>query len=332
MLQRMLFVSLTTLAFSACAQGGAGLPEGNTEDAHVRMDGSIPHDAGSSANTDASTDAGNVRNDSGPPGHDAGRISCGPGQHACGAGCVDDLPNEPAHGCRLGCGEPCAVPTGGVGTCTTSGTCDFTCEPPFSRVADTCTCVPRTCAEANATCGAPDDGCGRPLNCGSCGGNACVEGRCACDPDAEEPNDDGLTPPRLDELTDAPDSSGVYDDMNLHSAEDIDWVYFGISDSFDLGNPDITVTLDQIPAGSTYELSAFYRCSNNMSGTTCTGGTAINDPGPGCSTAVSSTGQLRLATRCGGVTTDSDGSLFVRVRSTTWSGLCNPYRLRVDVR
>jgi hypothetical protein len=137
----------------------------------------------------------------------------------------------------------------------------------------------------------------------------------------------------LGELSDTPDSSGVYGEMSLDSAEDIDWVYFGISDDFDFTNPDITVTLDQVPAGSTYELSAFYMCSNGSGGTTCTGGTPITDPGPGCkTTAGSAQGQLRLATLCGGLTSDASGSLFVRVRSTTWSGLCNPYRLRVEVR
>lgn len=40
------------------------------------------------------------------------------------------------------------------------------------------TCVPKTCAELNATCGAPDDGCGHSLGCGVCAsGFACSSTR-----------------------------------------------------------------------------------------------------------------------------------------------------------
>lgn len=330
MLQRLFFVSLAMISLSACAQGGASLLDetgtGGTPDASIRLDASSLTDAG------RLPDSGSSR-DSGAPMRDAGTISCGAGQHACGTGCVDDLANEPANGCRLGCGEPCTPPSGGVSSCAESGTCDFTCNPPFTRVGATCACTPRTCAEADVTCGAPDDGCGHPLDCGSCGGNECVEGRCACDPDGEEPNESGATPALLDALSDAPDSSGVYEELNLHSAEDVDWVYFEIDDDFDLKNPDITVTLDGVPAGSTYELSAFYSCTNESGGTTCLGGTPTSDPGPGCTaTASGAAGEVRLATRCGGLTDDASGSVFVRIRSTTWGGLCNPYRLRVDVR
>lgn len=48
------------------------------------------------------------------------------------------------------------------------------------------TCVPRTCADANASCGSLPDGCGTVLDCGSCAdGLACSAGACRpgpCEP------------------------------------------------------------------------------------------------------------------------------------------------------
>src|SRR6478736_9709301 len=82
------------------------------------------HDAGAS-DTGPMADTG-PRADTGPAMHDAS-VHCAAGQHACGAGCITDQANDPANGCRLGCGAACPTPTMGTASCTSAGTCDFTC-------------------------------------------------------------------------------------------------------------------------------------------------------------------------------------------------------------
>src|SRR5690606_29811798 len=102
-------------------------------------------------------DAGSL-DDGGAPPRDAGRRdsgggACPAGQHRCGAGCIDDLPNEPENGCRTGCGEPCPTPPAGEAACDESGACTFACPPPFHREGTECVCTARTCAELGFMCG-----------------------------------------------------------------------------------------------------------------------------------------------------------------------------------
>jgi hypothetical protein len=320
-MQRLTFLASLYVLFAACAEGGGGEAG---DGGPPRTDGSPPADAGQ-------VDAGRL--DGGR--RDAGSTSCPAGQHACGGGCVDDLPNDPANGCRLGCGEPCPTPSHGTASCTAGGTCDFTCTAPFRRVEDRCECAPRTCADVGAMCGAPDDGCGRALDCGTCpGGRACVEGRCACAPDGREPNDNHtiatMYPGALDDSRDPPDV--VYDDMTIHQATDVDWIRFEVVDGTDFGNPQITVTLDRVPSGATFELSAFYVCAAGRDATTCSSGIADAEVGSGCRTSGTGTMTITLATDCEHFSTDDSGALLVRVRATTWSASCDAYRLTVRVR
>lgn len=317
-----------SLAFSiwACADGGGG--------------GSF--DAGTGGSTDAARADTGPPVDGGPP-RDAGRrdsgtpTTCGAGQHSCGGGCIDDLPNEPANGCRMGCGEACPAPTSGAVTCSAAGACDFTCTPPFRRQGDDCVCAPVTCEDMGATCGAPDDGCGTPLDCGGCGGGACVDGHCACTPDPREPgNDSSSLAPNLGSFADADDPpDAVHTDMNIDEASDVDWVRFSIEDATDFpfgSNPSLTVTLSQVPAGSTYALTAFYVCNGSGDATSCAQGTSNNEIGRGCATSVvgGATGQVQLETECSG--TDESGTLYVRVRASVWGGSCEPHRLTLRVR
>lgn len=306
------------LVVTGCAEGGGG---GGPDGGGGPRDGSAPDDDGGGRG-----DAGARR--------DGGSVRCDAGQHACGGGCIDDLPNDPSNGCRLGCGEPCPAPASGTVSCSGAGACDFTCTPPFRREGDACVCVPRTCATMGAMCGAPDDGCGTPLDCGSCAGDGvCIDGRCACMPDAREPNDSNTVAPNLGSFDDAADPpDAVFADMNIDDASDVDWVRFSIADGFDFGNPNLLVTLEQVPSGATYSLSAFYVCASGGDSSTCALGMADNELGRGCTRSVTSgaAGQVQIETECSG--TDESGTLYVRVRATTWSGSCAPHRLTLRVR
>ncbi|MDQ3033589.1 MAG: hypothetical protein M3Y87_14310 [Myxococcota bacterium] len=312
MCRRPLLAALVVFAVAGCAEGGGGLlgdaAIGSSRDGATERDGAPPRDSGRPT-------------------------TCGEGQHACGGGCIDDLPNEPENGCRLGCGEPCDAPTSGTVSCSAAGTCDFTCTPPFRREGDDCVCAPRTCEEMGAMCGAPDDGCGMPLDCGSCDGGSCIDGRCACTPDAREPNDSNTVAPNLGSFSDSDDPpDAVFGDMSIDEMGDVDWVRFTITDGFDFGNPNLLVTLDQVPAGSTYALTAFFVCTSGGDSTSCAQGSSDNEIGRGCTASVSGgeTGQVQLETECSG--TDEGGSLFVRVRASTWGGACDPHRVTLRVR
>lgn len=294
-------------------------------------------------------DAGTPRRDSGSrgdggdvPGEDGGRprrdggssTTCDTGQHACGGGCIDDLANDPANGCRLGCGEACPAPPSGMVSCSAEGTCAFTCTPPFHPVGDSCECAPFTCEDMGWTCGAPDDGCGTPLDCGTCATGTCIDGTCACMPDGHEADDSSTTAPSygsFDDAADPPDT--VLSDHTLDDARDLDWMRFSITDGTDLSNPTLTVTLDQIPIGSDYDLSAFYVCSGGTDASTCSTGTADNEVGRGCTSAGTGASEtVVVATECDHLSTDDSGTLYVRVRSATWGSTCDPYRVTLRVR
>jgi len=48
-------------------------------------------------------------------------------------------------------------------------------------VAGACVCKPKTCDDLGKTCGTFDDGCGNPLDCGTCPElKECVDGNCKC--------------------------------------------------------------------------------------------------------------------------------------------------------
>lgn len=310
--------SLVAVLLLACAEGGGGTGDGGPRRDASRDDGG----------EDPMDDAG--RRDGGR--RDAS-ISCPAGQHACGGGCIDDLANDPANGCRLGCGEACPAPPAGTTACSMAGACTFTCTSPFRMMGDTCVCTARTCEDMGWECGAPDDGCGMPLDCGSCGTGTCIDGACACMPDPHEENDSNTTATRIATLNDAdaPRDSIVSDD-NIDELTDVDWLRWEITDGTDFGNPQITVTLDQIPIGSTYQLSTFYACNGGMDATSCTGATVDDEIGHGCTSSGTTVRTHMLATDCEHASTDDSGVLLVRVRAPSWGSTCEPYRVTVRVR
>jgi len=280
-----------------------------------------PADAG---HRDAARDGG--------PGPDGGTV-CPAGQHACGAGCIDDLADDPAVGCRLGCGEPCPTPTSGTSSCSAEGRCDFECAAPYHREGNDCVCAARTCASMMYECGAPDDGCGHVLDCGTCALGVCLSGLCSCMPDAHEVDDTAAIAPTLGTYDDSTNPPPVtLTDYNLHTAADVDWTGYTIIDGADLGNPDITVTLSGVRADSAYQLSAFYVCNNGTDATTCAAGAADAEIGAGCTAAPGTTSTVHLTTDCNYLGLDDSGRLLVRVRASSWGALaCDPYHLTVEI-
>lgn len=300
-------VAFAALLLVACADGGGGMVDG----------GPVPRDS-------APRDSGS-RTDAGP-------VTCPSGQHACGAGCIDDLANMPENGCRLGCGERCPTPPDGMASCDAAGACTVGCAPPFRLEMGMCVCAPRTCADGGIMCGSPDNGCGTPLDCGSCaGGGTCLDGACSCPPDAREPNNSRFAAPNIASMTDAPDSNELFSMFNVHAMTDEDWFEISVADDFDAGNPQITVTLRAIPAGSDFDLAAYFICASGGDSSSCTAGTADNMIGRGCASATSgsSAETVGMGTECSG--TDDGGSLLIHVTTRTFGGTCGNYQLEVDV-
>lgn len=312
-------LALASLIASGCAGGGGGGPAG---------DGGGGHDGGA---LDGGPDAG--ARDAG--GRDAAMITCPTGEHVCGGGCVENQPDDPANGCRFGCGEACPTPASGTPSCSAAGACDFACAPPFHRVADACVCSAATCSDLGYECGAPDDGCGRALDCGTCAGGACLMGICGCTPDAHEANDSNTRATRGIELNDADDPNVTLSDYTLDERTDVDWLVFHVLDGTDGGNPRINVRLSAVPVGSDYDLAAFYVCDTGGDLTSCNTGAPDNSLGHGCSSshagAVEET--VELATDCDRTfSTDDPGELFIRVTAPTFGGSCAPYQLTIMVR
>lgn len=328
------------LALAGCANGSSGVTP--TRDGSVAQDGSAERDGSTPMDGSVTTrDGGTTPHTDGGAARDGGArrdaaTSCPTGEHACGSGCVVDLANEPANGCRLGCGEPCDAPANASASCGMDGRCAWACEAPFRRDGDACVCTPRTCESMMYECGAPDDGCGHPLDCGSCsGGASCTDGRCGCSPDSFEPNNTGTTATRRPGLNDADDPDVTITTANLHTESDEDWFAFPITDGFDWGNPTITVSLTNIPTGSNYDLAAYYSCGDSTDNSTCTTGTADNTYGRGCASRASGSAneQVVIDADCSrGLSSDDDGTLLIRVHSATWARTCGSYQLAVRVR
>ncbi len=307
-----LFLCLALASVAAC--GG--------DDSHIGILDSSVRDGSS----------GDGALDSGLP--DTGEFACPTGQHRCGAGCVDDLANDPENGCSMGCGESCPTPALGVASCTALGACDFTCEPPAVRDGDTCLCTPMTCEEQSFECGAQTDGCGMDLDCGTCPGGAdCgMDGMCACMDDAAERNDGRDSAYDIGSYDDG-GTSNTFDAFALSSDTDEDWFVATIVDATNLSTaPDIDVTLSGIPTGSNYDLAVWFVCDSGTEEVNCNPGGADAMIGAGCTSAGPSTMRehVRLETNCTG-TLDETGIAFIRVTSSMWDNTCAPYTLEVLV-
>ncbi len=278
----------------------------------------------------------------GSDGGDSG-IRCMSGMHECDGECVPDQVNDPEMGCRRGCGTPCPEPSeGGMATCTSSGLCDVQCTTPFVKMGDQCECRPQSCSEAGAMCGTGvDDGCGGTIDCGMCGeGRMCDDmNQCVCVVDEAEPNEEELEafqlmPEMGTDWPDTPDTMRVFSEFTLNTEDDVDIYRVRVRDA-GTASPTLRVELRNIPAGSNFELGAFFRCDTSPNTTRCDGpllGMEMDGPlGRGClsENPAQDPERVQLQTFCGG--DDESGNLFIEVRSTTWMNACTPYELSVLV-
>lgn len=272
-------------------------------------------------------------------GDDASGATCGQNEHMCGTRCVANNDNVPELGCTLGCGSPCPTRDNARSFCRTDGLCSFECLPPFMLQGGECVCVPTTCEGLGLECGMISDGCGMTANCGTCPSGICSEGFCGCGPDEFESNQTLGTAFAGTDLDDDPGdndlpSSAVVTSASLSSIGDSDWFKWHVDDTFQVisQNPLLKVTLSNIPTGDNYALQAFYvadgTCTANHE---CRIGMLDTTMGRGCSSnnAGNSNEQIELYTDCGGSTSE-DGTLYVRVYSTTNRESCANYRLLIE--
>lgn len=270
-------------------------------------------------------------------GGDSG-IRCMSGMHDCDGECVTDQINDPAMGCRRGCGTPCPEPSeGGMATCTSSGLCDVRCTTPYVKEGDNCVCRPQSCSEAGAMCGmGVDDGCGGRIDCGMCGeGRMCDDdNQCVCMVDEAEPNEEELEAYLLGDFPDTPDTMMTFSEFTLNTETDVDIYRVRVRDTGD-ASPTLRVELRNIPPASNFELGAFFRCDSSPNTTRCDGsllGMEMDGPlGRGCVSENPNQDpeRVQLQTFCG--SSDESGNLFIEVRSTTWMNACMPYELFVLV-
>jgi hypothetical protein len=222
----------------------------------------------------------------------------------CSTGCERDRANEPAEGCRNGCGLECP---GEAAICTSDGNCSIECDPPAMLMGAIC-------------CG------GLPV----C--SAMVAARCPLP--TEEPNDDFDGAIDLGNFIDN-DSMATISNLTLTEGDE-DWYSFTATDSPSLGRTefliDVTVT-SSMPG--TMEVAMWYECADTDTVSTAhvvTAGTANTEYGDGASTPVGAGGgTLSMDLDCVGTftspVTDESGTLTIRVRRTAAATSCDGYEL-----
>ena len=258
-----------------------------------------------------------------------GAPGCEAGKHACGEFCVGDRPNEPDLGCALGCGTPCEAPEGGDASCSTAGTCDFTCPAATAKIGGAC--VLSACSDAGYACGAIVDDGGSQISCGSCFATVGCRGDHQCDiaSDAREPNNAAAQATQLGTFNDYDDASSWVDNLSIDQSLDADWFRLQIVDGFDSGNPNATIQLAQRATqlgwlDSSHELTVWFKCDTADAGSrvrcgewyTTTDENALTDPalGVGCTVTAQYVVWADIAASCTGLT--DSGTATLRVRKT----------------
>lgn len=287
-------LALSVLLVFGCSDGPGDMDAGDDSDAGGMDAGEM--DAGAD---DAGADDAGGPTDAGAS--DAGG-GCPMGQHMCPGGCVDDNPNDPAMGCRLGCGDPCMAPTGGTAACGTDGMCVGECTPPGILEGDRC--------------------CGGALEC-----SAGVNFLLACPMPSEEPNDDNLTARLVGTYDDEAASAEGIGNLALPMG-DVDFFRFNVTDSCCSLNTRVEVGVEASVADAV-ELAAWVTCDAGTDSHTCDG-TSDTTNGFGCRTIATgsplATGRLEFNLDCSG-TTDEGASVLVRVQPTASATMCLDYEL-----
>lgn len=269
-------------------------------------------DAGEGMADAGRRDAGRVRlPDAGGP-RDGGM----PTPMGC-VGASDGTPCSDGDGCTRG--DACMAGRCVAGpreACSDGLAC--TTDVCVSTGADTFRC------EAMPSTGGCDDGnaCTTDDRCGA-------DGTCSGTPtrDSSEPNDTRASARNLGSVSDTASYPFRTFTASLHPEGDEDWYrYF---DSDDVGGAIYPrVDLRNIPAGSNYDLCAYYQCSSSFNSLSCASGTASTFEGlRGCCSNASGTTaeRVRLDPDCSG--TDDSGTVFVRVFRVSGPPTCADYTL-----
>jgi len=172
---------------------------------------------------------------------------------------------------------------------------------------------------------------------GSCDdGDACTtgdtcrpDGTCAGTPmtDSREPNDTRAAARNLGSISDRDSYPYATFTANLYPDGDEDWYRYYISDDvFGLIYP--RVGLSNIPAGSDYDLCAYFQCPSGSTSASCETGTYSTFEGlPGCCSraAGAASESVRLNPDCSG--SDDSGTVYVRVWRYSGTPTCASYTL-----
>lgn len=245
--------------------------------------------------------------DAGAPSQCTG-ASDGTACDADGDGCtVDDrcMGGSCVPGPREECGGALAC---GSEMCVSTGPNSFRCELAGGGGGGTC-----------------DDG--NPCTSGDiCG----PDGTCAGTPivDSREPNDTRATARNLGSISDRDSWPYASFTANLYPDGDEDWYRYYVSDDvFGLIYPRVDLT--NIPAGSDYDICAYFQCPSGSTSASCESGTSSTVDGlPGCCSraAGSSNESVRLNPDCSG--SDDSGTVYVRVWRHSGAPVCANYTLR----
>jgi len=287
----------------ACATGGGGATT-------RRGDSGVRTDAGPEAGADSGTDAGTDSGHFDASMRDSGRVDSG----------MRDSGSRDS-GVRDSGVRDTGVVDSGRPECVTAGDCAGVVTPGVCEVA---ACVGGRCrldaSSAGTSC---DDG----DSCTS--SDVCGGGGCAGTPrtDSAEPNNTRASATTLSSVSDGDSYPAGTTSNSLYPLGDEDWYrYHDSDDLFSSIYPRAGLT--GLPAGTEYDLCAYFDCDSSGTTVTCTSGTSSTFEGlPGCCSSASGTSDenVRLNPNCSG--TDDSGTVYVRVFRFAAAASCENYTL-----
>jgi len=194
------------------------------------------------------------------------------------------------------------------------------CDDANACTADRCDSA-GSCAYTNIPAGSPCDDMDACTDPGTCDGSGlCV---ITAGGDMYEPNETRAGATGLGRISDGDDWPSGSFDATLYPMGDVDFYSFHVSDDF-LGLLYPRVEFAAVPAGSSYELCAYYACDSGSATVGCRAGSSAStfDGLQGCCGS-----PAELDPDCSG-TTDEHGTVVVRVQPTAGGAAsCEPYTI-----
>lgn len=252
--------------------------------------------------------------------------ACAAGACAAGAAvsCDDGLPCTTDRCVSTGADTHSCEQVVSAGSCLVDGMCYAAGASPGSNACQVCD------PTSDSTAWSDDDGatCNDGDSCTT--SDRCSGGACTGTPrsDAYEPNETRGTSHDLGSVSDTASYPRASFTAMLYPAADEDWYRFHDSDDFG-GAIYPRVELQNIPAGTDYDLCAYIECDSTFLSLSCTAGNAHTLGGlEGCCSraAGSASENVRINHDCSG----SDDSATVHVRVWRYSGgpSCESYTVR----